>query len=334
MSGIDEATKKRMAMLGVGESETAKEPEGFDPIKYLNKNRIKIDERPNFNTDDLKVAVGEGVPEVYEIAGLGMLGLMSGQEKSRKSTLLSAIVASGLSKGRYPLGFDLNLHGKNSYWIDTEQPDYFAWQTHKRVLHLAGSDCEIQKHRAFGLRGASVDERIQCVDAIIENDKNIGLIILDGALDFVKNMNDVEECQAIVQKYLEWLDKSGAMIITVIHEGRGERSNTIGHLGAFLSRKCDFNIQTVAKLDSEFTMINCKRSRTRPFPTFEFTQDKFGYPVLNHLKENRPSLPESEAGIYEAAGLGTENEFQAPESPNLPANYGREKMNDDDDIPF
>lgn len=299
----------------------------FNALDFLIQRQIKIHEKPGFNCDDLSVMV-DG--EQYPIAGLGMFGLVSGREKSRKTTLLTALVAAGVGS-KNVLGFDLNLHGKKSCWIDTEQPEFFAWLTHKRLLNLAGYTAEKNTHRTFGLRDATPAQRVACIDALIESEKNLGLVIIDGALDLVFNMNDIEETQRVAQKFMEWTKKSGALIMTVIHENRGEHSNTIGHLGSFLSRKCDFNIQTVSQTGEEFTTVRAKAGRTKPFKNFDFTQDSEGFAILDF---NHPAdLPEGVSGGRHTPAFDP-NEPPKEMSPNLTANYGSKNGVDDGDIPF
>lgn len=306
--------------VNIKEPEKQAEQKPIDIKALRNKARVLRCEKPNANTRDLTY-YDKGLVKQFDIGGLGMLGLISGVEKSRKSTLLTALMAAGLS-GRRVLGFNLNLHGKKSYWIDTEQPDIFAHSTHCRFLDLAGVIEEHPRHTTYRCRDFSVRERIALIDDIVAED-NVGLIVIDGALDLVRNMNDVEESQNIVQKFMSWTKESSAMILTVIHEGRSEKGYQIGHLGAFLARKCDFNIQTTYDEKDGFTTVRHKLARTARFPMFTFTQDENGYPIFDYNDKADVSKKEEEFSFEEPVTVTETN-----------LNGHRPKMNDDEDIPF
>jgi len=219
--------------------------------------------------------------ESFDVGGLGMLGLVTGLEKSRKTTFLKALIASMLEDGKKRINFSLRLNGKKAIFVDTEQPEQFFHRTQTHAHELAGIRGNTPLYDAYAFRDVSIDERVEYIDYLIKNTPDLGLVVLDGVLDLVKNFNDETQCQVITQKILKWTSESNAMILTVIHEGKGS-GFMMGHLGSALARKCDFAIKMTHNSDSQFTEVSCKLARTRPFPKFEFTQDENGYPILDH----------------------------------------------------
>lgn len=232
--------------------------------------------------------------EEYNIGGFGMLGLVTGLEKSRKTTFLKAMVASGLSKER-KINFSLDLKEKAMVYIDTEQPEHFFYSTQSQAHEMAGFHTDADGYHAFRLRGFSVEERVAAIDLIISKIPNIGVLIIDGALDLVKNFNNEEQCQALGQKFLEWTDKSKALILTVIHTSKSTGFTT-GHLGAILNKKCDFCFEMINDEEARKTTVKNKFGRTKPFPGFDFTQDDRGWPVLLR-EEFLPTPPDWSSDI-------------------------------------
>lgn len=238
--------------------------------------------------------------QTFDIGGFGMIGIITGLEKSRKTTFLKAIIASFLSDGQEKINFKLNLKGKKAIFVDTEQPDVFFHSTQSHALNMSGIRGNTPIYEAYFFRDLSIEERVSHIDYLIDNNPNLGLLVLDGALDLVRNYNDEAQCMALTQKMLEWTTKSNALLLTVIHKSKGS-GFMLGHLGSALARKCDFAIEMNHNLDSGFTTVSSKLGRTKPFISFEFTQDDNGYPILNHNEKAIDQDPAPQASYYEPA---------------------------------
>lgn len=256
-----------------------KEPSEIDAILRLRK--YDYFNKPK-NIDFILSANVDGVK--YDVGGLGMLGLVTGLEKSRKTTFLKALIASMLEDGKRRINFSLALNGRKAIFVDTEQPEQFFHRTQTHAHTLAGIRGNTPIYDAYSFRDLTIEERIECTEHLIKTTENLGLLVLDGVLDLVKNFNDEAQCQALVHRLMKWTAESNAMIMTVIHEGKGT-GFMMGHLGSALARKCDFAIKMTHNSDTQFTEVSSKLGRTKPFPSFEFTQDDEGYPILNHLEK-------------------------------------------------
>ena len=121
--------------------------------------------------------------------------------------------------------------------------------------------------------------------------QNTGLIIIDGIADLVGDVNNLEESNACVQKLMEWSSIYECHIITVIHSNYGSSKPT-GHLGSFLEKKCETQIELEANtVNKEWVTVKCKRSRGYPFETFSFQVNDLGLPevvgdLYDPLKDN------------------------------------------------
>lgn len=286
----------------VNQTAIATQPEVQNEETYidalLDERTFKMGDKPEELDFCLRVTVNklasvEGGPrdlKTYDVGGFGMLGIITGIEKSRKSTFLSALVASGLSGGEDRIGVTMDLQGKEAIFVDTEQSEQFFYRTQERAHYLAGYAEDHPMYRAVCMRDFTVEQRIKGIERLLERTSNLGLLVIDGALDLVRSFNDEAECQAIVQRIMNWTKQSGAMILTVIHKNRSSDWMQ-GHLGSMLEKKCDFSFEMTHRDTDGFTTISNRHSRTAPFPSYEFTQDSNGYPVLNHLAENAVKLP-------------------------------------------
>ncbi|MDV7401055.1 hypothetical protein RZS08_57085, partial [Arthrospira platensis SPKY1] len=100
---------------------------------------------------------------------------------------------------------------------------------------------EPANYYAFHLRKWSVAERIIALRKLIDQIPNLGLIVIDGAVDLCPDMMDYDKSTKTVQELMSLCEKTGAMVLTVLHLTK--MSNEMrGHLGTELGNKCDFSI--------------------------------------------------------------------------------------------
>lgn len=257
------------------EDEINKEKDLFE--KFLDT-RFDIHKPPK-NVDVIFRIYSES--EAYDVGGLGMFGLIKGREKARKSTLGATILASAINGGNPLMNMELKIGNRLILHFDTEQSDFFYYQTQKRTLNLGGKNDNHPNFYSFPIKQYSIKERIFLVDKCIDHFKNIGVILLDGLLHFCPNMNNEEKAMQTIDQVTRWRDVSGAMVLGVMHMNRGPGGDTLGHLGAFANRACDFSIEITLNKETEYSEVKPAYSRFRPFVGFEFTQDRNGIPTLN-----------------------------------------------------
>lgn len=270
----------------VKEIEAPEEEQQKDISEILRARRFDINNRPK-GTDFCFFVEGEKGKK-YKVGGFGMFGIITGLEKSRKSTFLAAVTASAISGGKSIIKTEMRLHGRSIAFIDTEQPEEYFYRTQERIHHLAGLTTNAANYAAYQMRDLDREVRIAAIDEIMRT-PGLGLVVIDGALDLVSSFNDEVECMQVTERFLKWTKESGAMIITVIHVNSGGEK-ALGHLGSMLRKKCDFAINTKYDKKSGFTTVQPSLSRSLPFESYEFTQDSEGYPILNH--NEKADLPQ------------------------------------------
>ena len=147
-----------------------------------------------------------------------------------------------------------HLSDKVNIYIDTEQGDFHAAKSKKRIQSMATLDPRVNypnfKHYRF--RGLLTNkERLKLTDYVMQSFDNIGLVVIDGVVDLAsKGVNDEEEATALASKLLQWTSSKNCHISIVLHENKNDR-NAKGHLGAMLVQKAE-------------TTISLTKSETQP----------------------------------------------------------------------
>lgn len=166
-----------------------------------------------------------------------------------KSSLCEAIIANLINNKADSLGFEtrLNSYRKKVLYLDTErtlQDTWSAWErTYKRALM---ADPQIDKRVLFAnIKSVAIPERKQYVEAILKNNTDIGLIIFDGAGDFIRDTNSIPE----TSEFIDWINSFNPMISLVFSIHTNPRDDKPrGHIGSELCRRAE-SVFLVRKLD-------------------------------------------------------------------------------------
>lgn len=178
----------------------------------------------------------------------GELLTISGESKSGKSAVISAMIAKVLNPNAD--GFDMIKTKKTGFPIlhfDTEQPVH----RHKHNLkssvmkraHLSKYPNQLM---SYNLRRMAVDERKLAVSELVESANieygGVFMVILDGIADFVYDVNDNVASAKIVDWMLQMSTTFNCGVLCVIHLNPtidGGFVKQRGHLGSELQRKTD-----------------------------------------------------------------------------------------------
>jgi len=138
-------------------------------------------------------------------------------------------------------------------------------QKYIQTFTKADVGCDMPNYHAFMFREFSPAERRALIKGMIAENPRIGLLVIDGLLDLVRNFNDEKEAAEVLQ-FLMTLSDMGIMVLTVIHTGEGKdnQSKPLGHLGSTVMRKADFilNCSIENKEESEDN-VKLRRIRVR-----------------------------------------------------------------------
>lgn len=157
-----------------------------------------------------------------------------------KSSVMEAFISSHLNAESDSLGVNLFLgedHPKILF-IDTERS---KWEVHsawsklmKRAILTENDDTSNLLYAS--LKKLNVLEKREYIDSILELNNNIGLVIFDGASDFLNNTNDMVESN----KFIEWINTFNdniALAFTIHTNPTDDKPR--GHLGSELCRKSE-----------------------------------------------------------------------------------------------
>jgi len=209
----------------------------------------------------------------------GNFSFIQAPPKTKKTFFISLLASVYLSDQNH-FGGNLKGHrqGKELIHIDTEQGRWHCQRVFKRIAEMAGTSDD---YLTYGLRTIGYKDRIEFIDYCLEHKaKNAGLLIVDGIADLCADVNNIEESNACVQRLMEWSSKYNIHIMCVIHSNFGS-DNPTGHLGSFLEKKAELQIQLEANtVNKEWITVKCKRSRGYAFETFSFKVNEMELPEI------------------------------------------------------
>lgn len=157
----------------------------IDPLKYLYK-----DTRPPAETVCIEIG-GK------KIGSMGNIVTIQGKPKSRKTVFITGLIASFLS-GSPVLGMDCILpENAKIAWIDTEQSKYDLYRCVSYVKKEFEAKVLPPCISVFQNRPLGPAENRAFLKELTTNFTEFKIIFLDGLLDFVSDMNNIEECTGL-----------------------------------------------------------------------------------------------------------------------------------------
>ena len=208
----------------------------------------------------------------------GNFSFIQAPPKSLKTFFVSLLTSTYVSNNCEHRG-KLKSFRKDEHIVhfDTEQGMYHSQKVMQRTQRMNPTIDVSEFYHTYALRELGYSSRIEFIEACLEDlkadGKDVGLVIIDGIADLVSEANNQVESNEIVQKLMTWSTVFNCHIITVIHSNFGSDKPT-GHLGSFLEKKTESQIELKFDSMTGKTMVKCKRSRNIPFEEFYFYLDK------------------------------------------------------------
>ena len=222
------------------------------------------------------------------LMSLGNFSAIIGKSKSKKTFFVSILGSAAVSnewvqekvKGCLPEG------KRGVLWFDTEQSDYDAYITAKRVIDTTGKDHN--NFYAYDLREYNPRDRCQIIEYALQKYKNnVGYAVIDGVADLVTAINDEEEASRAVSLLMKWTKIYNCHITTVIHQNKHD-SYATGHLGSSIMKKSECVISVTKNEEvSGNSTVACDYIRgVREFDPFDFGINEHGYPIVSGSLES------------------------------------------------
>jgi hypothetical protein len=207
---------------------------------------------------------------------IGDISVITGQPKSRKTFLVSGLIASYLSENGY-MGLSSSNNG-SILVIDTEQSKPHVLTVVRRIfriLHWNYDDNHDNALRILSLRELGAIERLKTTEQAIKEFRP-KLVIIDGFADLLRDTNSLEESTERVADLMRISSEYQCHICSVVHTNPNSEKMR-GHTGSELQRKAEC-VLLVTKSD-EITTVSPQFCRNLEFKKFNFRIDNNGLPV-------------------------------------------------------
>jgi len=261
---------------------------GTEEIKDFSQMHLEafVDVTAKLHQPPIAISIGtheyrqESVPNAF--GTYGNFSCIVGASKSRKSFFKSLLLASYIGGKSTNFAEDFRSHRKDDSFIldfDTEQSKYHSQRVFKRVSDICGQN--YKSYKPYSLRKYDFRERLEFIEwCMLESEykDNIGLVSIDGFADLVSDVNDLTQCNELVQKLMKWTEISQCHLTGILHTNFGSDKAT-GHLGSSIMKKAE----TVCVLEygEQSTLVKFKYTRGFPIDNFEFAIGTDGLPYVS-----------------------------------------------------
>jgi len=208
--------------------------------------------------------------EVNILGTLGNISLIKGKAKSRKSFLVNLIISSVLGNDESSKIRGSEVASKHVLYFDTEQGKSHVVKALNRIKTKSNLEYDIENLSTFTLREQTPNERLECIDCVIKNTNDIGLIIIDGVKDLVTSINDERESTEVSSKLLKWSTEYNCHIMVVLHENPSNDKSR-GHIGTELTNKAETVLQVAVDSNNpDVSIVRASACRNKEFDDFAF----------------------------------------------------------------
>ena len=227
----------------------------------------------------------KGVYYPLKFASLGNFSVIKGQQKTRKSFMKSLLESCLLGGNSFKFCdyLEIKSHGLGNKWvisIDNEQSRYDVWMNGIRIPEMVGYHPE--NYKVLMWREKSREERKLYLDWLFMKSPykdNLGMVILDGYVDFINDSNDQTECNVFIDLIMKYSSMTNCHIMGMIHTNPNSEKMR-GHLGTIAGQRAE----TVMNIENkgEYSLASCSDIRgSKPFKEFTIRIDEDWLPYVS-----------------------------------------------------
>jgi hypothetical protein len=291
-------------------------------------------------TDSTKIEQPEPIIKIngQSICTAGNISLISGPSKCGKSAFANMLLAGGIIKegivdGIHSIEVKQNHSGKAVLHFDTEQARHKQQRNVLSTIKRCGMERCPDNYLSYNIRSLSISQYMATTREICRaaHDEfgGIHLILIDGAADYIADVNDLIQATNIVNFFLQLAETYQVPIVMILHTNPGSDKER-GHLGSQCQRKCE-SLLTV-KMDGNTSYIEAKMLRDagkEDVPRVQFMYDKEkGYHVICGVRPDeavgRQLQKIQEIRMITAAVFGNEQAYTYSEATDaIMAHMGR-----------
>lgn len=269
------------------------------------KSRIDVDEIFKKGFLDPREELAELEPVIIQkskgfesiLSTLGNFSLVIGKAKSRKSFLMTILIAvCGIGGELFNLFNRLPKNKKHLVYFDTEQGKRHVQLLFKRMCKLVGYEAP-DFIKVYPLRKYSTDQRLEIIEYTIYNTPLLGVVVIDGIRDLITSINDEEQATMIANNLMKWSEELNIHIYVVLHQNKSD-NNARGHAGTELMNKAETVISvTKSEGDKNISIVDTIMSRNKEPEPFAF-EIIDGLPVVVEDFEIRSTVKSNNIDIY------------------------------------
>ena len=213
----------------------------------------------------------------------GNLTTISGGSKDGKSAFTSILIAGAISDNGQLDGLEgvdvlPNTNKKAVIHIDTEQARHRHQSNMKTILNRCSFASCPDYFLSYNIRAMDVNEYMSFTDGLCRAASTaysgIHLIVIDGIADFICDVNDSEQSNAIVKFFEGLAVKYQTPIIVIVHTNPNSDKER-GHLGSQLQRKSESVL--MVKKEGDVSYLEAKLLRMAgkgSIPQIQFSYDR------------------------------------------------------------
>ena len=281
-----------MEYFKIEESKASPDPIGLNIEDDFNETLIDLDEV--IDRPPLAISIGyddksyNGTFYPLKFGSLGNFSIITGQEGSRKSfvkSLLEACAIGGKSNN-YTGSTEIKgyIEGKYVISIDGEQSKYDVWLNGKRIDKMVGA--RYDKYKLVSWREKSKEERKVYLNWLFMESPykdNLGLVFIDGYVDFIYDPNDQTECGIFWDLIMKYSSICNCHISGILHLNPNS-DKMRGHMGTIGGQKSEMVMMVGNKGD--YSEVTCKKVRGgKPFKDFTIRIEDDWMPYISEDTE-------------------------------------------------
>lgn len=266
--------------------------EEIDIKKIISDSAVKYGDK--YEKPKPIVTVVQGTKELHFLNCSGISGFF-GKQKSRKTFNLVTVIAAALNNNIIDSKLRGYGYGKQHFWFDTEQSKYYTNMIAYRVTKKINKDYHPENFHLHSIRRFTPEDKINIIEYIIDNTENLGLVVIDTLSDLVYNINDLNECNLLINKLMQWTDKTECHIACVLHINplhKGDNEKPRGHLGTELQNRVESSILIEkSNLHKNLSLIKPRDFRGEEIEPYGIIIDEYGIPQITDIEKDEEETP-------------------------------------------
>jgi RecA-family ATPase len=197
------------------------------------------------------------------IGSMGNFCVIQGKPKARKSAFVQTILSAAIT-GSEIMNIGVRMPTNNHIvLIDTEQDTNDIAANLYRLKKQIGIKTfkPVDNFSVYSVSDLGPGKIISFINNLFIQNKNIGLMAIDGVLDMIEDMNNITESRELLQQIKLWAKVNNCLILLVLHQSKSS-NYSIGHLGSFADRKAQAVLSVEKEKDDNISTLSAQYMRS------------------------------------------------------------------------